>query len=382
MPKVTSDRIILTQRDREEFIDTSVNLTPEKLVSILQTARDGEPMRLFKLSEEIYRKDPDIFQSVQTRTSNVTNLDWVIEGAPKVEDYLRNMRGSSPDGIKDFSQFIASLVGSTYLTGVRVNELLYDDSAQLIGFNQIPSYFLTYKDQFYMPKLWTQASQDAGVQFSREKVIVHYHDITVEDYTQGALVQSLAWLYLFRTTLFKAQLSFSERYGKPFLLIQVEGQGDGYDKDLDNARRVIQGLGIPGGVFRDGVNMEFISSGTSASDGSFFEISLRDIKKSIQKVVLGQTSSADSEDSNRSTAQEHMKILEKYRRDDAAGIENTINDQLLPVLGTILNVDTSAARFQFQIDEAQEEEDTDDGDTDDTFDSGSSEQREASPERA
>lgn len=358
MPKMTPDRIVPLVTDREQWQNVSVNLSVEGLASMLNTARDGEPMRLFKLAEEIYRKDPDIFQAVQTRSSSITNLGWTVEGDPRVEKFLRGMRGDPSAGVKDFNQLIASMVGSTYLTGIRVNEILFGPTGLPIGFNQIPGYFLTFWETYYMPRLWTLAAQPDGERFTREKVVVHYHDVTVEDYSNGALIQCLAWLYLFKTLNFKASLSFAERYGMPFLLIKVEGQGDGYDKDLDNARRVIQGLGVPGGVFRDGVEMSFVDSGSTSSDGSFFETQQVGLSKAIQKVVLGQTSSADSVDSNRSTAAEHMKVVEKYRRDDAQGIENTINDQLIPIVSAALRA-SGDAKFTFDIVEAQEEEDAD-----------------------
>lgn len=357
MPTITSSKIEITPADRSYFRNVSTDLTASALSCYYSKADQGDPMELFKLSDEIRWKDPDVLHSIGTRSANVTDLKWRVTD-PQLDEALRSIRGDTWSGSKDFSDVVEQMVGTTLLTGTRVVEMLFDPAGRVIGFNPIPSQFVTFHEST-VPKLWSPSSL-TGLDFNRDKVLVHYH-LTSDDPTQGALIRCIGWLYLFKTLLFKDSLSFSERYGKPFLLVKVEGAGDGYDKDFANARSVVQTLKVPGGVFGPGTTMEFVETGSAGADGQFFKVTIDDISAQIAKVILGQTSTSDAVDSNRSTASVHLTVLEKIRLADARAIEYTVNTQLIPALARGLGRDPGDAKFEFLVEETRETEETDEG---------------------
>lgn len=361
MPRITEDRIVWLYTDRNIFQEESVDITQTGYSSLFNGAQtNGDTTQYYKFLEEIVEKDPDIQHAIATRTSMVTSKEWMIEGpeqgtADRILEALLDIKGDASQGLLDVDQLINAFLGSAYLTGLSVNEVVTDDS-EIIGFNHVPSHFLTFMNTVHYPKLYTQ-EQPTGVEFNKDKMVVHYLN-PGGDPVRGFLGHSIGWQYVFKTSNLEQQLKWQTKYGKPFLLINMDTERDGYENDWSTAEALVQNLyNVDGAVFGGGVEAEMVDPGTQ--EGDYFFDSGNEYKKNIVKIILGQESTSSSEDSNRSTAEVHQDILEQRILNDLELIESTMTTQLLPKVADLLNVDATKYNFKFIVSQLEEDIDED-----------------------
>jgi len=344
MPKMEKDRVVFLPEDRNAIDEQSPDITPSSYATLFsQALSNGNTTEYFKFLEEIKEKDPDILHSIETRTSYVTSKEWQIEDekgetegddAMKIDEALRAIPGDPKQGLITVDELIASMLGSSYLTGISMNEIV-TDSEQITGFNHIPSHFLTFQESVYYPKLWTQESQ-AGEDFIPEKMISHYLTKST-DPARGWLGNGVGWQYVWKRNTLNNRLRFEDKYGKGFLQLNMPGAKDTYVEDWVNAERLINNIdSVNGVVFGSEVEGEFHELGQS--EGEYFFTSNDEYKQNITKIILGQDSTSSAEDSNRSTADVHMEVLEQRTLDDIKAIEDTLNRQLIPAIKDVLNI--------------------------------------------
>ena len=359
MPKITDGRIEFTPADRYFIKEQSPGITAEQFASLFNDAADqGNTSPYYKFLEEITEKDPDIQQAVASRTSEITSKEWSIEGpdetvAADLERALKAIPGDVAQGLMTVDQLINSFLGSSYLTGISMNEIVTDEE-QIIGFNHIPSHFLTFEGTVYYPELKTQ-DNPTGVPFNQEKMIAHYLN-PGEDVVRGWLGHSLGWQYVFKTGNLDQQLQWQQKYGKGFLLVNMPGDKDSYEQAWQAAEDLVDNLyTVDGGVFPAEVEAEFVSPDNM--QGEYFFDANDEYKSNIVKIILGQTSTSDTTDSNRSTASVHQDTLEARVLQDIENIEDTINKQLLNKVGQLANISNiDEYSFKFQISELEQEE--------------------------
>jgi phage gp29-like protein len=362
MPTVTNDRIEFTVNDRYLIEEQSTGLTFQQFANMINAAKEGRTTDFFKFLEEIYEKDPDIASSIQTRSVEVLSKDWKVMTEDNEEDEeltraLKDITGDTTTGLLSTDQLIGALLGASYLTGVSLNEIITDENG-ITGFSHIPSPFLTYQKTLYFPDLYTQDAPTGQTLESPEKFILHYLDPAVSDKTRGYLGIAIGWQYLFKTQNMKDMLRYQGKYGKPFLCVMMDKEGDGYDVDFENVKKLITNIGTVDGIVvsRD-VNIEM--TGSTTLDGSFFFDSDETYKKNIAKIILGQTSTSDSTDSNRSTAAVHMSVLEQRVMSDMELIEESLSKQLVPHVTELLGRSYAGERFKFIISDLEDAIDED-----------------------
>jgi len=362
MPKIESDRIVFLPEDRQIVMEQSTGITASTYTNIFNGAiTSGDTTKYFKFLEEIAEKDPDILHSISTRTSYITSKEWSIEGdseqdAAAVEEAIRNITGDPAQGLLSISSLIDALLGSAYLVGLSINEVVTDDE-KILGFSHIPAHFLTFNETVHYPKLWTQ-EKPTGVEINQEKFISHFLKEGA-DPVRGWLGNCISWLYVLKRTAMDSRLQFQRKYGKGFLLINMPGDKDSYEKAWETAEELIENYSnTDGAVFPANVDVDFKESG--AMDGEYFFTTEEAFKASIVKVILGQDSTSSAEDSNRSTADVHMEVLEQRILDDAASIENTFNTQLIPMVKEVIGIsEASKCEFKFVVSELEETMDED-----------------------
>jgi len=356
MPKITSGQIVFLPEDRYIISEKSPGITASAYTTLFNSAiQNGETTELFKFFEEIAEKDPDILHSISTRTSYVTSKEWTVESentqdAEMIEEALRNIKGDPTRGLITVDGLIEACLGNSYLTGLSFNEIVTDGEG-IIGFNHVPSHFLTFHDSVYYPKLWTQETP-TGVPFNKEKMIAHYlHH--AEDPARGWLGHAIGWLYVLKRTAMDARLQFQRKYGKGFLLVNMPGDRDSYEKAWETAEDLISNYSdVDGAVFPADVMVDFKES--QALDGEYFFTSEADFRSSITKVILGQESTSSAENSNRSTAEVHMEVLEQRIVDDCETLEDTLTTQLIEKIKPILGIpEDSDCRFKFGVGEME-----------------------------
>jgi len=356
MPKMTAGQIEFLPEDRQAISEQSPGITPTTYTSLFNGAiADGDTTHYFKFLEEIHEKDPDIMHTIETRTSYVTSKEWQVEDedgeaegdeAMRIDAALRSIPGDPTQGLLTLDKFIASLLGSSYLTGLSFSEIVADEK-EIVGFNHIPCHFLTFRDAVSYPKLWTQDTQ-MGVEFNKDKMISHYLSSDT-DPARGYLGNAVAWQYVFKRANLDERVRFEKKYGKGFLQVNMPGERDTFIKDWEIAEELIENLDDVDGV-TFGAQVEVDYHETMQAEGDYFFNAEESFKSNITRIILGQESTSSVQDSNRSTASVHMEVLEQRTLDDMASIEETINRQLLPKIKQLLGIgESSAYQFKFVI---------------------------------
>ena len=342
MPRITPNQIEFLPLDRTIFGEQSPGITEAAFANLFDSAlADGNTTLYYKFLEEIVEKDADVSQAIASRTSEITSKEWEVEGpneatAEKIKEALLEIPGDPVQGFLTVDQLINAFLGSAYLTSISMNEVI-TDAEKIIGFNHIPSHFLTFQDAVNYPKLYTR-EDPMGVDFNQEKMIVHYLN-PGNDPVRGYLGNAVGWQYVFKTNTVDQRLQWQQRYGKGFLLINMPGEpgSDSYIKAYSEGKRLIQNLyNVDGAVFPSNVEVEYVTPDTS--EGDYFFDAEEHYGKNIAKIILGQASTSDAEDSNRSTADVHMEVLNARVAQDMDLIEDTISKQLITKVKALLNI--------------------------------------------
>ena len=348
MPKITENQIIFLPEDRWAVEEVSQTTTLANFNTLFAQTKQGIVQNYFKFLEEIAAKDPDIIQALESRTSEIVSKEWIIEGtnAEELTEALKAIKGDKLTGLLTFEELIDSLLGASYLTGIAMNEIVADESG-IAGFNKIPGHFLTYQDEVFYPKLWTQEHL-TGIAFNYDKMIYHVLNPGT-DPVRGYLGQAVAIQYLLKLSTLEDRIRWQGKYGKGFLLVTLRGSADdpAYDKDYEVAAELVDDIyNTDGVVLSNNAQAQMVQP--TGMTGDYFFTANDDYKKNIVKIILGQTSTSDSDDSNRSTAEVHMDVLDQRVMKDMSNIEDTINSQLLPKIKDLLGLsDASDAEFQF-----------------------------------
>jgi len=359
MPAITDGRITFLPLDRSAISEQSPNITPAAYTAIFNAAaNEGETTNYFKFLSEIAEKDPDILHSLETRTSYVTSKQWYVEGpearaAEKLTEYIKNISGDPSEGLLSTDGLINSMLGPSYLVGIKLAEIVTDDES-IVGFNPIPPQFLTFNGAVNYPKLWTQKNP-MGVDFNKNKMISHYLNPGQEDPARGWLGNCVSWLYVLKRTSLEAKLKFQKKYGRGFLLCNMPGDKDSYAQAWQNAEDLIENYSdVDGAVFPADVQVDFKETAGTLNGQYFFDVE-DSIKKSIVQVILGQDSTSSSESSNRSTAEVHMEVLEQRIIDDISAIETTLTDQLVDRVNKLPGFNFPG-KYQFKFEQSDIEQ--------------------------
>lgn len=350
MPKITPRQIEWLPADRQIFSEVSPGITTTEFANLFSsTIQCGDTTRWYKFLDEISEKDPDIIAALATRSSQITSKEWFIEGpneqiALEIEERLRTIKGSAERGLISVDGLLATFLGSSYLTGISISEIVTDDK-EIIGFNPVPHHFITFQDSVYYPKLWTQ-EEPTGKDFNREKMIVHYLNPGI-DPVRGWLGHSIGWQYVLKASAQEQRLLWQRRYGKGFLLVNMPGERDSYDAAWSTAESLVDNLyNVDGAVFPSGVEAEMI--GSDSLEGEYFFNSRDEYKNNIMRIILGQESTTSSESSNRSTAEVHKDILETRVLEDIELIQDTLTNALIPKVKQLMGV-SSEEQYEFKM---------------------------------
>jgi len=363
MPKVTNDRIVFEPKDRQAITEQSPGITPAKYTTLFNGAiADGDTTRYFKFLEEIKEKDPDILQAIETRTTYITSKEWTVVGddqeeggdqspeAEEIEEALRDIAGDPAKGLMTVDELINSMLGDSYLIGISFAEIVTDEN-EITGFQHIPGHFLTFKDAVYYPKLWT-AENHNGIPFNQEKMISHYLTSGI-DPVRGWLGNGVAWQFVFKRGTLEQRQRFEKKYGKGFMQLNMPGERDSFIEDWNNAESLIENLDdVDGVVFGSAVEADFKE--TMQAEGDYFFEANDNYKRDIAKIILGQESTSSSQDSNRSTADVHMEVLEKRILEDSSSIEDTLTQQLVKKIQEYKGISTDKNyEFKFVVSEME-----------------------------
>ncbi|MCX6984792.1 MAG: DUF935 family protein [Lentisphaerae bacterium] len=324
-------QVVYVPSDRQHDSE-SRNMDMEKIDSIMQAANCGEPSRLYQLAEEIYDKNWDIRQALSTRFSAVNGKSWTIEPASKSEfdlqvaaDLRRELisAGAGSEEMVSFKDVLRSLVFGIY-SGVSVTETVWNPGGSFAGFSPIMGRTLTFRDNFYRPKLNTNMGL---MELPADKYIVQIARGVSGDPARGGLVRILAYLHCFSNVQIKYLLRFVERYGMPFTVAKVDDKT--WETERNVIKEMIQNFGPDGGgVFTRGTEMELLQAANNTGD-VYFKL-LQYLGDAVTKIVLGQLASS-SVSSGFSGGDAQSQVRQDILEDDCSIVEMTVNTRIFPV---------------------------------------------------
>lgn len=345
--------------NRFQTNEETISFTPEKLFSIISEANNGSNFRQSKLAEEILEKDPDIASAFEMRIAAIAGAKWSIrpvgskdeadEGAVKIKQALKAIPGNPFIGELNFQQWIKAQSLSA-ITGFGMAWTNWAPGGQIAGFLHLAPHNFTFWKSPYLPRLRVVGDQFQGLPVTSvepdkgpggEKLlnpdfsqwIYHRHYMDFRDVARAGLIRPLCYMYAFNNLNKKDMLRFREKFGMPFMLIQMANMFDEtrgtLTAEAQAARALLQNLGTDAGLLVS-KNMDVSPTQPGNVEGSIFFKSDETYKREVGKLLLGQTSSQDSTNSNRSTAQVHNAVRNDILVADTDAIASTANQQIIP----------------------------------------------------
>lgn len=363
--------------NRFQLNEETVNFSPEKCFSIIKDANVGANFRQSKVAEEIIEKDPDIGSAIEMRMAAIMGTTWTIvpaESADETDPSARAIKQALDDipgnpfiGLLNFQQLIGSMAFAA-LTGFGMSSPDWAPGGNYNGFLHVSAYNFSFWKSPYLPRLRVQGNQFEGIPVTRitgndgnggnlmdvdfDRMIYHRHYTDYRDVARSGLIRPLIYMYLFNNINTKDLLRFREKFGMPFLMAQMANLFDSKRGTLTQEAKAMKGLlqnfaNDASGLFSDNMTLQAFQAGNV--EGKIFFESDEKYKREVSKMVLGQTSSQDSVNSNRSTAQVHNLVRNDIRVSDTNAIASTLNQQVIPRLSNnILGPDVPSPRIVFQ----------------------------------
>lgn len=352
--------------------EETIKFTPEKLFSIIKEANNGANFRQSKLAEEIYEKDPDIRSALGLRIAAIAGTPWTIKTRESLDEadptaramkkVLEGIPGNTFTGLLNFNQLRKALSFSIF-TGFTCAWTNWLPGGNIGGWLYVQPYNFSFWQSRYMPRLRVQGNQFQGLPINRihasKKIlkdekgsdgkrllnmdmrqwIYHRHFLDFSDVARSGLIRPLAYMYAFNNLNIKDMMRFREKFGMPFILAQMANLFDEksgtLSKEARAVKKLIQSMGSDAaGLFSKSMDVELAQAGNV--EGNIFFKSDDKYKTEVSKLIVGQTSSQDSKNSNRSTANVHNLVRNDIREADVNALDDTFNQQIIPTLKNFL----------------------------------------------
>ena len=235
---------------------------------------------------------------------------------------------------------------TAYLPGFAVVEIVWRPGGRgVVGFQFVPAHHFTFRDSLHAPRLVTHAAPQ-GEPLPADKFLVHRYRHRPGDVARGGLIRPLAWLYAFKNLNLKDLLRYLEKYGMPFIAARLEDHA--FEQERRKIAWLIRNFGSDGGgVFTKATELQVLPQPTGG--GELYFRFLDYAERAINKLLLGQTSSSDSRDSNRSTAAVHNLVRHDLLVDDCRALAETIRQHLLrPLVAWNFGAETPVPHLVFR----------------------------------
>lgn len=300
---------------RQSIFETVASgLTPSRLASILQAAKEGDAVDFLTLAIDMEEREPHYASVIGTRKQAVSGLALQVESASDAAEDVKQA-----DAIRDilrtdaFSELVDDLMDAV-AKGFSVCEIMWDKSETLWWPAEFhwrdPRWFVFHRntDQIYL-KNGIAAIDPPGEPLAPFKFIVHYPKIRNGLKIASGIARLVAVSFMCKSYVLKDWMTFIETYGHPLRLGRyspVASQGD-----IDILRRAVLGLGIDAAaVLPDSMKIDFEQPPNTTGGDKLFEGMGDWLDRQVSKAVLGQTMTTDN---GSSLAQ--AKVHEEVRQD-------------------------------------------------------------------
>ncbi len=364
------------------IIDTSIGLTPDRIVGMLRQAEFGDPWLYLELAERMEEKD-ELYQGVlHTRKMAVTQLEITIEAAsdsPEDQqdaDFIREVLIDGDLTLHDALFDMLDALGK----GFSATEIIWDTDGRNLQTGApiwIPS-ALKWRDPRWFMFDWISGEQllvrtlrtegqtlpsapigsgqpminaanlriasggidgtTIGIQpmtapLAPFKFITHVTRAKAGLPVRGGLARVAAWNYLFRNYILKDWVTFLEIYSQPLRLGKY-GAG-ATEQDKNALLRAVGNIGTDAAaIIPDSMLIEFPTPSQADAHARSYKDALEYLDKRLTIAVLGQelTTSLPKGAGSRAAAEVHDVVRRDIATDDARRLEATLRRDLIKPL--------------------------------------------------
>lgn len=310
------------------------NLTPESLLSLIDSAEEGDLSTWLLICEEIADKDTRVSAVLKTRRIAVTGLPWSIEPAPEAGDTVLASEVASwlaeyfSDRVRarEFSRFLLHN-SSAFGTGLAVTEKVYPRAGNLAELLPVSSSRLVAEYQeSRRVRVRTKANPSTGIIADANRFVVFMPHSTYGLPVRGAPMRPVVFLWLAKSFGFKDWLNFSERYGMPSPIGYYDGASD-HDKKIAQQGLARMASGFSAIIPRS-FQVEFAEIGDRTSEP--YSKLIEYCNREISIAVLGQNLTTDttSGTGTYAAAEVHDRVRNDIRASDIAAEAECVRNQL------------------------------------------------------
>ena len=304
-------------------------LSPEGLADILRAAADGYARQYLTLAEEMEERYLHYGAQLQTRRLAIDALAPSVVAADEVPSKIVDAvnRLVEDDGFDDMAATLQDGIGKGYA----VSEIIWDLKDGLLYPVEFkwrdPRFFQVDRIDLTTLKLATLENFE-GVPLTPYKFVRHVPRSRMGVTIRGGVARSAAWAFMLQSFSLKDWAAFSEVYGMP---LRVGKYGPGASKDdvrvLLRAVRAI--ANDAAAVIPTGMEIEFAKVEGSHGSSVFGEL-IGYCDRSISKIIVGQTMTAD-DGSSQAQATVHNEVRLDILRADGKGTGRTVTrDVVIP----------------------------------------------------
>jgi phage gp29-like protein len=340
-----------TYRDRFRGYP-SRNLTPAKIINILQNADAGWPLEWIELCEEIVEKDPKIGSVLHTRTAAVLGLYYEIQ-PPKLDDIDTTEDPQAQEIARfcdqallasNFTDLVGDLldaVGKPFAVDWVDWKLNRDGKVVPQRFRRIPTKHIHWSFDSDTIRVYDPYAQVAGVGGNLGLPLPPYTTVravynTRHDHpTRAGLLRSLVWYYLFKITGLKDLVAYSDRYGMPLRVLFLDDADYKNPAIYNEMRASLAHMGTDAsGVLSKNSVLQIEKMAEAGGAGVFKEL-IDYMDKAIAQLVLGhELSSQGSAGGGLLGISAALQVRQDILEADCNFISSTIKrDVLTPLVG-------------------------------------------------
>lgn len=261
--------------------------------------------------------DDEIGQAAETRLDALLGAPYRLEPNDTPEAELLTQE------LNEWFVEIATSAHNALFFGYSVQEAIYERKDTHIGLEWVGE----------KPMEWFEPKSDgrliyrpeSGLESEVDQVVKFFLTRRKSSYQQPygkALLASLYWLFFFKQNGFKFWAKFLERFGTPILLGKVK---DGSDEDvqaMNDALLSAHAQSVISIDAEDSVEVIGVAQGTA---GTSFDAFNNEIKRQIQKLILGQTlTSGNDGGGSRALGQVHENVRKDKLKSDIRMITPTV----------------------------------------------------------
>ncbi len=341
-------------------------LAPERLVSILRLADEGDVAQAMALYAQLEEKDAHLYSVANMRRLAVTGLPWQIVSAADVREgmdraaadeaaaFCREML-STIEGWDEVLQHLSLATGRNVAVAENVWEMS-GDTFRLVDVCAVDFDRITFDDQG-RARILTGDDPVHGIALPPGKFVVHTPQSVSGHAMRGGLLRVSALAYLGKHYAMKDWMIFAEVFGMPVRVARYEPSATPEEKR--ELLRMLQSLGADAsGIFSKAVELQLLEAGQGNAPPPYESI-CNFFNRELSKAWLGQTLTVETvgRKASLSAATVHDEIRLDLRQDDLVKEGRTIRrDVLTPMVRVAYGEDVPVPFFRRQFDPKRDRE--------------------------